>query len=226
MKRVRSIFKKRLSLVLVVIMLIGFLPLITAEAAEAAPIASIAAVKDSTGVSATLNNFTPTGINASLIFAVYEPSGKLSYIKEYPVTAGAGSSATQRFNYDVATHPDNIIKLFAWDRLTFIPLCSEISSSLCITVDGSGAAYNGISVTAASDVKEFTYVRIDQLTKRGKAFTATKTGNTWTHAKAEGVDVVIAFRPLQNIGGALPDVAMTELSMINGVNKIRVVVTL
>lgn len=226
MKRARSTFKKRLSLVLSLVMLLGFLPLVTGTAAETAPGASFTATKDAAGVTATLNNLSAAGIDASFLLAVYMSDGQLVYCKEYQVTVGAQSTASQRFDYDIAAHPDYIVKVFAWDRVTFVPLCKDMTSALCVTVDGSGVIYDGMNVMGTAGATKFTYVKVDEFTKRGKAFTATKSGSTWTHAKADGVDVVIAYRPAKYIGSTLPVATMTELRMPNGVNRKRIVITL
>ena len=228
MKRARSVIRNRLALALSIIMLIGLLPSIT-SAADAAPGMGLLGVKDSTGVTATLSNNTAASVNAVIIFAVYEPNGRLSYNKDFPAAVGANLSATQRFDYDVAAHPDYIYKLYAWNSLNFAPLCGDISSKKCITVDGSNAIYDAIGLNVAADpgINEFMFVMVDEMTKRGGiAYNAVKSGGKWTHAKAEGVDVILAYRPADYIGAALPDIEKTDLRMPDGVNRTRVVISL
>jgi hypothetical protein len=226
MKIVGLIFNKRLVLALCVIMLVGFLPL-SATAADVAPGVNITAVKDLTGVTATINNTTAASCTASLIFAVYDQNGRLSYSKEYPITVAANSSANQKFDFDFVAKPDGILKLFAWNSVGFIPLSKERMSCLSITIDGSGVVYDGIgvNVSAAPTVKEFQFVMIDEFTKRGGAYTATKLSNKWSHVKTEGVDVVIAYKPTEFIGSALPDMEITDLRMPNGLNQTRVIIS-
>jgi hypothetical protein len=225
MNRVRSVSQRRLILALGVILLLSFLPQ-NVTAAGAGDV-KISAVKDSAGVLATLNNLTSADVSASLIFAVYGQNGKLNYVKEYPVTAGANSSANQRFDFDFAALPDYIIKLFAWDGSGFVPLCRGLSSCLSVTIDGSGVVYDGIGLNVSADpgVTRFDFVMIDEFTKRGAAYTGIRANSRWTHAKAEGVDVIIAYKPAEVIGSVLPDIAVSELPMANGVNTTRVLVS-
>ena len=228
MKRTNTVLKKRLALALSIIILVGLLPLKTMAAGVPSDI-EIFGVKDGTGVTATLDNNTSASVSVILVFAVYEPNGRLSYNKDYPVAVGASSSATQRFDYDVAAHPDYIYKLFAWDNPSFAPLCKDITSKRCITVDGSDAVYDGIglNVTANPAVTDFMFVMVDEMTKRGGvAYNAEKAGGKWTHTKAEGVDVIIAYRPADYIGAALPDIEMTNLRLPDGNNRTRVVISL
>ncbi|MDR0671025.1 MAG: hypothetical protein LBF64_01800 [Oscillospiraceae bacterium] len=232
MKRARSIFAKRLAFVASILMLIGFLPLIPEAAGYADPGAESAleihlrAVKEATGVTATLKNPTSADIHANFIFAAYGSDGKLRYHRLYAVTIGADSSEVQRFDYDIAAHPDHIIKVFAWDQLSFAPLYKEITSARCITVDGSDIVYDGVSAVGDPEVTAFTFVMIDEMTRRGRAYTATKSGRRWTHTGAEDVDVVLAYRPSAYIGGALPTLEMSDLRAPNGNNRARVVISL
>ncbi|MDR2671292.1 MAG: hypothetical protein LBC26_06195 [Oscillospiraceae bacterium] len=233
MKRASSVLGKKLALVSCVIMLIGLLSVTAAavtyagQEAEIAPDVKILAVKDATGVTATLKNLTPASVSVSFIFAVYEPDGKLSYHKLYSVAAEAESSAVQRFEYDTAAHPDYIIKLFAWDILGFAPRGKDLSSARCITIDGSDVAYDGVRyVSGDPAVTAFSYVRLDEITKRGVAYAAAKSGSQWTHARAGSVDVIIAYRSPVHIGAALPQIETADLRVPNGNNRTRVVITL
>ena len=139
MKRTRSTFKKRLTLVLSIIMIIGLLPSTTLAddyaSTDAVSFAAVAAAdvnvniqasKDAAGVTAALINNSAIGVSANLVLAVYEPNGRLCYNKDYIVTIGANDLASQRFDYNVAAHPEYIYKLFAWDPLSFAPLCKEL----------------------------------------------------------------------------------------------------
>jgi hypothetical protein len=225
MKRAGLIPRKILTLMLIAVMLVGFLPL-TSMAADTANI-NITAAEDQTGVTATFNNPTSASVSVSLIFAAYGKNGKLSYTKEYPLTAGANASVTQKFDFDFTAQPDCIIKLFAWDGTGFIPFCKEMSSSYCVTIDGSNATYDGVGLNVIADpaVTGFTFVMIDQFTKRGAAFTAEKINKMWSHAKVEGMDVIIAYKPAEFIGSALPEIEVTDLRAPNGVNITRVIVS-
>jgi hypothetical protein len=226
MKRALSISKKILIMGISIIMILGFFP-INAAAADPVSGINLTAVKDPAGVTATLSNSTSASVSASLVFAIYEPNGKLGYIKQYPVTAGANSSAVQRFDFDFSTLTDYIIKLFAWDGTGFIPLSNEMSSCLSITIDGSGVVYDGIgiNVIANTGVADFKFVMLDEFTKRGAVYSALKAGKIWAHSKMDGVDVIIAYKPADFIGSALPDIEVSDLRMPNGVNKVRVLVS-
>ena len=225
----RSFFKKRLALMLCIIMLIGLLPLhATAALAEGV---SILGVKDATGITATLSNTTAENITALLILAVYEQNGRLSYFKQYQVTAASGASLNQRFDYNVYENPEYTYKLFAWD-LTYVPLCADavigLTPVLCVTVDNSGAICDGLYVTAAPEVTEFMYVKVDTAKKIGTAYTATRSGNIWTHAKVQGANVIITYKPANVIGGALPTAKVTYLDtrVSKNANKLRIVISL
>jgi len=225
----RSFFKKRLALMLCIIMLIGLLPLhATATLAEGV---SILGVKDATGVTATLSNPTDENVDAFLILAVYEQDGKLVYFKQNQVTAAAGLSANQRFDYNVYENGEYTYKLYAWD-ISYIPLCADVSiehiPALCVTVDGSDAESDGFYVTAAPEVTEFMYVKVDTVKKIGTAYKASKSGNIWTHAKVPGANVIITYKPESVIGGALPTAKLTYLDtrVSNNANKIRIVISL
>lgn len=125
MKRSCSLFKNCLAIVLSIAMLIGFLPIQTAVAQEKflAGI-NIHCVKDYSGATVMLNNFSTEDIEANLIFAVYESSGRLCYLEEYPLAVPAGaSSASQRFDYNFAAHPDYTSKVFAINPQNYQPLC-------------------------------------------------------------------------------------------------------
>ena len=132
-----SVFKKRLALLLSIIIVIGGVFPLNAATADVPDFSDVIAVadsvssaieilgtKDSTGVSATLNNGSPNSVNAEIILAVYEPNGTLNYAKTYQATIGAEASVSQRFDYDVAAHPGFIYKLFAWNAISFTPLCA------------------------------------------------------------------------------------------------------
>jgi hypothetical protein len=198
MKRARSVCKKRLALVFGIIMLVGLLPF-SAIAAEAAPGVSILAEKDSKGVTANIYDFASKGVDVHFIFAVYEANGKLNYIKEALVTVAAGASyGTQRFDFDIAAHPDYIVRVFAWDRLSLIPI--EVTDSFLVAVD--------------------------ELKKTGAAYKVTQSGNQWAYTRAADVDVVIAYKPRNYIGGSLPDLDLTYLRRPTGVKKVFVIVSL
>lgn len=197
-----------------------------AGAEATVPVARLTAVRDAAGVTATLYNPSAIGIDASLIFAAYDPDGRLVYMKDYPVTAAAGASAAQRFDYDVAGSPNYVFNVFAWDGDTFLPLSKDVSSARYITIDGSGAVYDGRRVYGNSEVTEFTFVLVDEMTKRGSAYTATKSGDKWTRARADDVDVVIAQAPVEIIGGALPELGLADLREPSGSSGMRVVISL
>ncbi|MDR0382280.1 MAG: hypothetical protein LBH86_09870 [Oscillospiraceae bacterium] len=233
MKNARSVFKKRLAFVSCIIMLISLLSVTATAVTDAAqemeivPGVKISAVKDATGVTATLKNLTAANVSANFIFAVYEPNGRLSYQKIYSVTAEAAASVIQRFDYDTASHPDYIIKLFAWDILGLVPQCNDLSSSRCIVVDGSNVVYDGATYVGGDPaVTAFSYVKLDELTKRGMAYSATKSDNRWAHTRASDVDVIIAYRSPERIGAALPHIEMADLRIPNGSSRTRVVITL
>ncbi|MDR0424078.1 MAG: hypothetical protein LBH39_01230 [Clostridiales Family XIII bacterium] len=239
MKKTSAIFKKLPAAALIAVLLVSLLPMQAAAdeyaagqpdapavAAAAATDVTATAAKSPTGINATLKNAGPAEISVSLILAVYETNGKLIYSKAYPVTAGAGASASQAFEYDVAANADCIYKLFAWDGASFIPLSKEVTSARCIIIDGSDVAYDGVRVTGDPDVSEFTYVKIDEMAKRGLAYTASKSGDIWAQARASGVDVILAYKPAAQIGSALPEIDITELRIPNGSNKTRVVISL
>ena len=229
MKRASFIFKKKLALTLsIVIVLIGLLPL-SAGALEADSGIIISGIEDATGVNTTLSNPTSAIVNANLILAIYGPDGKLVYGKAYPVSVEAGASVNQRFEYDIASIaviPGYSMKLFAWDKVSYAPLCKEVTSARYLTIDGNDVVFDGVNVIGDSSVTEFKYVALDEFQKRGTAYTAVKSGDGWTFAPAEGIDVVIAFKPGNIIGGALPDVKLTELRMPNGNNTMRAVISL
>ena len=225
----RSFFKKRLALMLCIIILTGILPLhATAWLAEDV---SILGVKDATGISATLSNTTAENITAYLILAVYEQNGKLNYFKQEQVTVAAGSSLSRRFDYNVYENPDYTYKVFAWD-LAYIPLCVDnvigLTPVLCVTVDGSGAICDGLNVTAAPEVNEFMYVKVDTAKKIGTAYTAVRSGNIWKHTKVQGANVIITYKPANVIGGALPTAKLTYLDtrVSKNANKLRIVISL
>ena len=225
MRKARSIISMRLALILSVVLLIGFLPS-SAMAANAADI-SVTAVKDQAGVTAALNNLTSASVTATLVFAVYNPEGRLSYVKQYSVTAGAKASANQRFDFDFSSQPEHIIKLFVWDGIGFMPLCTELSSCLSIAIDNSGVIYDGIgvNVTAASGTTAFKFVMIDEFTKRGGAYLGAKTSGKWSHARLAGADVIIAYKPADVIGSALPDLDVTDLRLTDGSTITRILVS-
>jgi len=223
----KTTFKKKLALILGIIMLIGLLPLHAAAVVDGV---SVAGVKDDTGVTATLKNASPGSVNALILLAVYEPNGKLNFIEVSNVTAAAGASVNQRFDFNVLANRAYTYKLFAWDPDTYVPLCEDATPTpdLCVIVDGTVVEFDGIFVDAGPEVTEFMYVRIDGAKRIGVAFTAKKADGVWTHTKVIGADVIIAYRPSSIIGGTLPAVRLTQLDtrVSNHVNKIRIVISL
>jgi len=222
----RSTFKKRLALMLGIIMIVGLLPL-HATAAESV---SVLGVKDAAGVTATVKNLSTESVDVLLLLAVYESNGKLNYVDVYTVTAAAGASVNRRFDFDVMADREYTYKLFAWDPVSYVPLCQDASPEpeLCVIVDGSDVEFDGIFVDAGPEVTEFMYVRVDGVKRIGVAYTAKKAGGVWTHTKVVGADVIIAYKPLSIIGGALPVVRLTYLDtrVSNNANKIRIVISL
>jgi hypothetical protein len=223
---IRSLFKKTLALTLGIIVLIGLFPL-NATAADGI---SISGVRDSTSVTATINNLSLEDVDALMVFAVYRTTGVMIHVEVSQVKAAAGKSVSQKFSYDILANPDYIYKLFAWEPLTYIPLCAQAFPGpvLCVTVDGNDAKYDGLYVVAAPEVNEFMYVKVDEAKKTGMAYTAKKSGDTWTHTRVEGANVIITYKPSSVVGAALPVAIVSPLdTRVSGnANKIRIVISL
>jgi|GEM_PF-4302603 len=224
MKKGKSIFMKRLCLVLSILMLIGFCFPVAASAATSQD-AKIVAVADATGVTATLYNPTSAAISANLFLAAYRPDGALRSIQALQIAAGADATSAKTFAFDVSLNPDDQIKIYAWDQATLIPLGVEFVSRKYITIDDSKAVYDGKNVTAGAGVTGFSYVTVDQLLKRGKAFTATKSGSSWTHAKAANVELTMAFSPFKKVGSTLPILQVSDALLFSGSTVKRVLIT-
>ena len=225
MKKGKSIFMKRVCLVMSIIMLIGLCFPVAASAASSQD-SKIVAVADATGVTATLYNPTSATVSANLFLAAYRPDGALRSIQALQITAGADATSAQTFDFDVSVNPDDQIKIYAWDQATFVPVGVEFISKLYITIDDSKAIYDGKKVTADAGVTGFSYVAVDQLLRRGKAYTATKGGSAWTHAKAANVELTMAFSPFKLAGSALPSLQVTNAQVYGGGIVKRVLITM
>lgn len=223
-----SKIKKILALTLGIIMLTGLIP----YQAKAASSIDLVAGRNTTGVTAVLSNYSTVSVDALLILAGYKSDGKLSHVEQFTVTAGAGADVIWKYDFAAIDNPTYIYKVFAWDPTTFVPLCEAATAedvfALCVTVDGSGAEYNGLYVAAPVGVTEFMYVKVDEVRKIGVAYTAEKGAYGWTHTKVQGADVIIAYKPASVVGGSLPTATMSVLDtrVSNNANKIRIVISL
>ena len=225
MKRWIHTIRKKLAFTISLIILIGLLPLNTVMANENRISLSTSGVVG--GVAVTLKNGTSSVVNANIHFAVYDELGRMNEVQTFHTEAVApGESSLQHtFLSDQVANTSNSFRLFVWDYITHAPLMDISERYSYIVVDGSNVVYDGKTVSGDADVASFMCVKLDSWSNRGTALVVTKTGESWTSAKAYGVNLIIASKPDNLVGSALPKAEMSILRIPEGGNSIRIVVT-
>ena len=242
MKKARTINKK-VALALSIIMLIGLLPLniinVNAISSYTPDAMRIAAGITAQGVSVGLVNDYGVEMAGKIVLATYDAEGKLAHSAMKPFRISPESLLVENvvFDYDFTVNPNNIIKIFVWTNGdNNVPICMPFTSATNIIIDGSDVEFDGRNVIGDSSITEFKYVSLNEFTRRGVAYQAKKIDEKWEISRADYIDVIIAYAPRYSlpregiidntIGGALPEVALTELPMPNGIKTMRVVISL
>lgn len=225
MKSLIHTIQRKLAFTISLFILIGLLPLNTVMAYETGINLSTSGVVG--GVTVALNNGSSSIVDANIYFAVYDEIGRMIEAQTFHTEAVApgGSSAQHTFSSDLLANTNYSFKLFVWDSVTHAPLVEIAEREIYLVVDGSNVVYDGKTVSGNADVTSFMCVKLDTWSNRGTALVVTKTDEIWTSTKASGVNLIIASKPDNLIGSALPKAVMSTLRIPEGGNRIRIVVT-
>jgi hypothetical protein len=82
------------------------------------------------GIEAVLKNNSESTVNALLILAVYNSSGKLVYTDQGEVSVATPNSSKVTFNFDRSKFAGCQYKVFAWGSQDFVPLLSVSEGKL------------------------------------------------------------------------------------------------